>query len=148
MDHLMRSDLTRQGYHYGGVMDLEVGTAVRVTPSRQRADDWAVVLAAAGVGHRLRERVDGWALIVAPAEAAAALETLDAYDRENAGDGRVGDDEITASRRATAAGIAVAVLLLWLFAMTGPRAGRSPWFERGSADAARIMAGQWWRAVT
>jgi membrane associated rhomboid family serine protease len=129
-------------------MDLEVGTAVRVTPSRQRADEWAVVLAAADIGHRLRERVDGWAVIVSPDDVAAALEALDAYDRENAGEPRTADDEVAASRRATVAGIAVAVLLLWLFAMTGPRAARGPWFERGSADAARILAGEWWRTVT
>src|SRR5439155_26317294 len=42
------------------------GTAVRVTPSRQRADEWAVVLAAAGTPHWLRRRLDGWALIVPP----------------------------------------------------------------------------------
>jgi membrane associated rhomboid family serine protease len=129
-------------------MDLEVGTAVRVTPSRPRADEWAVVLAAADIGHRLRQRIDGWALLVAPVDVAAAVEALDAYDRENAAEKRAGDDEVTASRRATAAGIAAAVLLLWAFAMTGGRADRSPWFERGSADATRIMAGQWWRAIT
>lgn len=129
-------------------MDLEVGTAVRVTSSRQRADEWAVVLAAADIGHRLRRRIDGWAVLVSPADAAAALETLDAYDRENAGDrsGSAGDDVV--ARRGTVAGIAAATLLLWLFAMTGPRAARGPWFERGSADATRIMAGEWWRAVT
>ena len=42
------------------------GTAVRVTPSRQRADEWAVVLAAAGTPHWLRRRLDGWAVIVPP----------------------------------------------------------------------------------
>jgi len=129
-------------------MDLEVGTAVRVTSSRQRADEWAVVLAATGIAHRLRERIDGWAVIVSPADERAALEALDAYDGENAGQDRAADDDTIASRRATVAGIAVALLLIWLFAITGPRADRSPWFERGSADAARIMAGEWWRAVT
>jgi len=128
-------------------MDLEVGTAVRVTPTRQRADEWAIVLAAADIAHRLRQRVDGWALIVAPADAAAALEALDAYDHENAGEIRA-DDDVAASRRATAAGLVVALLLIGLFVMTGPRADRNVWFESGSADATRIMAGEWWRAVT
>jgi len=45
------------------------GTAVRVTPSRQRADEWAVVLAAAGTPHWLRRRLDGWVVIVPPDDA-------------------------------------------------------------------------------
>src|SRR5437867_11492555 len=45
------------------------GTAVRVRPSRQRADEWAVVLAAAGTPHWLRRRLDGWAVIVPPDDA-------------------------------------------------------------------------------
>src|SRR4029434_6936970 len=46
------------------------------------------------------------------------------------------------------AGAIVALLLVGFFAITGPRAGRSVWFERGSADAARLMAGEWWRTIT
>src|SRR2546422_127900 len=52
--------------------DLQ-GAAVRVTPERERADEWAVVLAATGIPHRLRRRPDGWALIVAPLDAHARL---------------------------------------------------------------------------
>lgn len=129
-------------------MDLGLGTAVRVTPSRRRADEWAVVLAAADIPYWLRQRLDGWALLVSPADTAAALVTLDAYDRENAGEKIAGQDEIAASRRATAVGLAVALLLIGFSAITGARAGRSAWFELGSADAARIMAGEWWRTVT
>src|SRR5260370_7439175 len=61
--------------------DLQ-GAAVRVTPERGRADEWAVVLAATGIPHRLRRRPDGWALIVAPLDAPAALDALDGHDRE------------------------------------------------------------------
>ena len=124
------------------------GTAVRVTPSRPRADEWAVVLAAADIPYWLRRRLEGWTLIVPPLEAVAALETLEAYDRENAGEAGDGGDEVAPSRGATAVGIAVALLLIGFFAITGPRAGRSAWFEPGSADSKRMMAGEWWRAVT
>ena len=51
-------------------------------------------------------------------------------------------------RPPTIAGAVVALLLVGFFAITGPRAGRSVWFERGSADAARLMAGEWWRTIT
>jgi rhomboid protease GluP len=121
------------------------GTAVRVTRSRRHADEWAVVLAAAGIPHWLRRRLDGWALIVPPADAAAALDALGAYDEESDGDR---GPAVVPSRAPTVAGIVVALLLLGFFAITGPRQGRSAWFEHGSADAARMVAGEWWRAIT
>ena len=124
------------------------GTAVRVTPSRRRADEWAVVLAAADIPHWLRQRLDGWALIVPPDDAPTALKTLAAYDEENSREGVSGGDDGAPSRPMTIAGGVVALLLLGFFAITGPRAGGSAWFERGSADATRVLAGEWWRAVT
>ena len=124
------------------------GTAVRVALSRQRADEWAVVLAAADIPHWLRRRLDGWALIVPAPDAAAALESLDAYDRENAREGADRGDAVAPSRPVTMVGVYVALLLIGLFAITGSRAGRSEWFQHGEADATRMMAGEWWRAVT
>jgi len=123
---------------------------VRVAPNRERADEWAVVLAAADIPHWLRRRLDGWALIVPVSDAVAALESLDAYDRENAGEGAGADpgDAVAPSRPITLAGVYVALLLMGLFAITGSREGHSEWFQRGSADATRMMAGEWWRAVT
>jgi hypothetical protein len=64
-------------------MEDLVGTAVRVARARHLADEWAVVLAAGSIPHRLRLRLDGWALIVAVHDAEAAREALGAYDREN-----------------------------------------------------------------
>jgi membrane associated rhomboid family serine protease len=126
------------------------GTAVRVTPSRPQADEWAVVLAAAGIPHWMRERLDGWALLVPPDDAATAVNTLAAYDRENdrEPENDDADDEGAPVRPPTIAGAVVALLLVGFFAITGPRAAGSVWFERGSADAARLMAGEWWRSIT
>jgi rhomboid protease GluP len=121
------------------------GTAVRVTPDRRRADEWAVVLAAAGIPHWQRHRLDGWALLVPADDAATALATLAAYDEENTRDDGGG---VVPSRPPTITGAVVALLLIGFFAITGPRAGRSAWFAHGSADAARMLAGEWWRAVT
>src|SRR5262249_46396632 len=130
-------------------MDDLAGTAVRVTPDRRRIDEWATVLAAGGIPHRLRSRLDGWALIVAPRDADAARETLDAYDRENrAGATRAHRAPGEAGRGAGGLGIAVGLVLIGFFAVTGPRATHNAWFERGGADAERIVAGEWWRTVT
>jgi membrane associated rhomboid family serine protease len=124
------------------------GTAVRVTPSRRRADEWAVVLASTGTPHWLRRRLDGWALIVPADDAASALASLAAYDEENSREGPRPSDETASSRPMTIVGAVVALLLIGFFAITGPRAAGSAWFERGSADASRMMAGEWWRAIT
>jgi len=130
-------------------MEDLAGTAVRVTPERHRADEWAVVLAAGGIPHRLRSRLDGWALIVAARDAEAARAALDAYDRENIADtAEVAADAVAPVRGAAAVGVAVGLLLIGFFAVTGPRASRSAWFERGGAAAERIVAGEWWRTIT
>jgi membrane associated rhomboid family serine protease len=124
------------------------GTAVRVTPDRRRADEWAVVLAAAAIPHWLRRRIDGWALIVPPDDADTALATLAAYDQENAAVDPVAGGAAGRGGPLSIAGPVVSLLLIGFYAITGPRAGASPWFERGSADASRILAGEWWRAIT
>jgi membrane associated rhomboid family serine protease len=130
-------------------MEDLAGTAVRVTAERPRADEWAVVLAAGSIPHRLRHRLDGWALIVAAPDAEAAREALDAYDRENTADtADVAADAVAPVRGAAAVGIAVGLLMIGFFAVTGTRAGHSAWFERGEAAAERIVAGEWWRTVT
>jgi membrane associated rhomboid family serine protease len=123
------------------------GTAVRVTESRRRADEWAVVLAAAGIPHWLRHRLDGWALLVLPGDAGAALEALDAYDRENASVEPATSDAGLA-RSAVVVGVVVALILAGVFVGAGPRAARGAWLAAGSADATRMLDGEWWRAVT
>jgi membrane associated rhomboid family serine protease len=130
-------------------MEDLAGIAVRVTPDRRRVDEWATVLAAGGIPHRLRLRLDGWALIVAARDADAARETLDAYDQENTAE-TIGAHRASVApvRGAAWVGVAVGLALIGFFAVTGPRADRSAWFERGSADAERIVAGEWWRTVT
>ena len=127
---------------------LGAGTAVRVAPGRGDVDEWAVVLAAVGIPHWVRHRLDGWALMVASRDAATALETLDAYDRENSRDGVRGRETPSPSRGAAVAGVGAALLLIGFFGVTGARAGRSAWFQRGSADADRMLTGEWWRAIT
>jgi rhomboid protease GluP len=121
---------------------------VRVTPSRPRADEWVVVLAALDVPCLLREGPDGWTITVSPADAAAARAALDAYDAENE-ELVVERPEVSEpSRPLSLAGVYVALLLLAVFALSGARAGHSAWFVRGSADARLIVAGEWWRTVT
>jgi len=62
-------------------MDDLVGTAVRATAEHHRADEWAVVLAAAAF-----PTASPPARWLAARDAEAAREALDAYDRENVAD--------------------------------------------------------------
>ena len=121
---------------------------MRVTPSRPRADEWVVVLAALDVPCLLREGADGWTITVAPADVAAARAALDAYDAENEEQVVERPEVSEPSRPLSLAGVYVALLLLAVFALSGARAGHSAWFVRGSADARLIVAGEWWRTVT
>jgi hypothetical protein len=124
------------------------GVAVCVARAPHLADEWAVVLAAGSIPHRLRLRLDGWALIVAVHDAEAAREALGAYDQENIADTVDMGDGVAPVRGAASGGVAVGLLLIGCFAITGTPASGSVWFERGSASAERIVAGEWWRTVT
>jgi membrane associated rhomboid family serine protease len=121
-------------------------TAVRVTPSARRAEEWATVLAASGIRHRLELTDSGWAVVVADGDSRRASAALAAYDEENRPEPRVPVSPM--GRDSIALGIAVAVLLLGFYAFTGPRAAGISWFERGSASAARILGGEIWRTIT
>jgi membrane associated rhomboid family serine protease len=127
---------------------VTAGTAVRVVADRDRAEELGLVLAAADIPHWFRRRLDGWALIVSPSDAPRALAGLDAYERENPPSLTRAADAPAPARPLTLAGAYVALLLIACFGVSGPRAGQSEWFQRGSADAARMLDGEWWRAVT
>jgi membrane associated rhomboid family serine protease len=121
-------------------------TAVRVTPSERRAEEWATVLAASGIRHRLALTAAGWAVLVASDDGARARVALAAYDAENPHEIRVAASAV--GRDSIGLGIVVAALLLGFFALTGPREAGVAWFERGSASAARILRGEVWRTIT
>ncbi len=121
-------------------------TAVRITPSARRAEEWATVLAASGIHHRLALTATGWAVVVASDDSARASAALEAYDEENRHEVRVVAPPV--GRDSIGLGVAVASLLLGFFALTGPRTAGVAWFERGSASAARILRGEVWRTIT
>jgi rhomboid protease GluP len=129
---------------------------VRRAPSRERADEWALVLAAEGLSSRVRADRDrggwgGWGVWVAEEEAGRAEALLAAYLIEN----RPPPPEALQPEWQGGAPLAWALLvaagLLLFFLHTGPAARGSPggsvWFQRGAADA-RILSGEPWRALT
>ena len=120
-------------------------TVIRSSRSLRESEEWALVLASAGIAHRLEPIGQGWTLSVPEGEVPRARETLDAFDAE----------EPAHARAAAAAdrpvpwflGIVVGALLLAGFAVTGTPVAGSRWFERGAVIAG-LMRAEPWRAVT
>jgi membrane associated rhomboid family serine protease len=127
---------------------------IRRSRNGGQAREWGLVLSAAGIPSRVDRDPRGFALRVAGADVARAESELAAYDRDvearNAARARR-----RRSRPAEVKGdaplltaVVVTLAMLGFYAFTGPGRASGAWFANGSADAAAIRAGEWWRAVT
>ncbi len=126
--------------------DPEPDLEVRRSESIERAGDWSLVLHSAAVAHRIDIRDGRLVIAVAVDDGPRALAALDAYDAESIPIVEVPAPDLGPSPL----GLALAVLITALHAAVGARGGAvaSMWFAAGSASAADIVAGQWWRAIT
>lgn len=115
---------------------------IRVAPTSSQADEWALVLTAAGIPNAVEPDAAGWAVLAAADDSVRAHAALAAYDEE-----RRAEPARPLEPYPWMSGIALGLLLLWLFSVTGTPSG-SRWFEPGAAAAGRIVAGEIWRAVT
>ncbi len=124
-------------------------TSVRVSRRRRDADEWALVLVAEGLTPTLWRVPEGFAVGVVAADWDRADRALRDYQRENpdAVEAPSGD-EPSGAPGAGLVGSTLAAALIAFFAVTGPRDSGAVWFERGSAESQRILAGEVWRAVT
>src|SRR5262249_58348362 len=98
------------------------------------------------IANRRAPTASVWAVVCARDDGARATAALAAYDEENRP--RVRRVDMPPGQSFIGLGIAVALLLLGFFALTGSRATGAAWFERGSASAGRMLRGEMWRAVT
>ncbi len=118
---------------------------IRVTDAEAVAREWLLALASMGVSGTVRRAAEGFVLSVPSGQAERAAAVLATYESEN----RQRVQRAAWSARADVrAGLSVSVALLAFFLVTGPRDPAVVWFERGSADAERILAGELWRAIT
>jgi rhomboid protease GluP len=119
---------------------------IRLTSDEAQADDWHLALLSDELPHRLEE-VDGqWALIVLERDRAWATEMLDDYDAERR-ERAEAPPAPAAPDAPSRLGIASALLLLGFhFFVVGVGAAR--WLAAGESDAALVLHGQPWRAVT
>jgi rhomboid protease GluP len=116
---------------------------VRRTPDRRRAEEWSFVLRALGVIHEIREEESGYGIAVLPEDEEHAASALDAHEAERA-EPRAPPPEYGPS----GAGWVFAAFILAVHLATGARDEQVVWFAKGSADAARILRGEWFRVVT
>lgn len=117
---------------------------LRRSRRRRELEDEALALLSEGLSCEIAREGHGFALCVDPEVAEEADRLLDLYEAENRA--RPGS-RVEPLRHIR---LAVAVCLSWVvfFAVTGPRDFDRVWFEQGSADAERIVAGELWRTVT
>lgn len=108
-----------------------------------------MVLAAVGIPHRIGRTEDaGFALGVATADVPRAERALSTYEIESRAAARTAP--AAPDRGSNALGIVVGLGLAAFVFKTGYWEGDagSRWFAAGVANAQKIRAGEWWRAVT
>lgn len=106
-------------------------------------EEYALVLAAAGIAHAVEPVELGWQLVVDEAHAAAAGEALAAYDIERAQAAKPRPEP--PDYGSTWVGAAAALLLLAFFPIAS---AHQQWYDRGAALAELILGGEPWRVVT
>jgi rhomboid protease GluP len=111
------------------------------------------VLTAEGLSPSVRNGPEGFVLGAPIDEAERAANILSAYESEKRDYELRREQESQREPEPVAAGsgsagIAVSAALMVFFFVTGPRDPAVIWFERGSADAERILLGELWRTVT
>ncbi len=121
--------------------------SLRVAPRRQLAEEWALVLVAEGLTPRVVPTRDGFVISVPVEQHESANAALTDYERENPPSPDDNADEPRGSAHLYVA-LAVSAALLDMFIVTDVWHQAVHWFERGGADAERILNGELWRAVT
>ncbi len=121
---------------------------LRLSSDFRRAMDLSLVLEQEGIRHELRRVGDAhWEIQVDESDAAQAQVAIADFERENPPPLRA-PERVHPITGAAATGVAFSLAVLAMYLRTGPEVASSPWFERGSADAAAILRGEWWRSVT
>src|SRR5262245_29508250 len=134
--------------NYSRCPSLAKGSEIplRVTSDHNLAEEWELALVAQGLSPNLSRTRDGFVLSVPEEEVEKALAGLLVYERENPPKLPERDEPAQPPDLATGAAIAEIFLLFFLITAIGYPTVR--WYERGSADADRIVVGEVWRTVT
>lgn len=132
-------------------VDPETGSVCIRPPGPDRALRWLAALGAADLPYSLHEEDDGWAIHVHQPQAERALWEIGEYERVNRNwppPAPAHADDAIPYAGGNGVSFAAVLLLLIVFGLTGPFSRQVPACDRGCADSACILAGEWWRAVT
>jgi membrane associated rhomboid family serine protease len=116
--------------------------------TQQKVQEWLLVLRSVGLDGSARWIPSvGWAILVTEHQYLRATQTLREYEIENRDwpPARKKDRPLYAS---SPWAFVVVGLLIVMFAITGPAAARSGWFQLGTANTDMILHGAPWQAVT
>ena len=109
-------------------------------------EPWEAVLGAAAIPYQARMLDGRWGLVVQETDADRALSLLRAVEAEQRDQPeRLEEPSVFAG---TLGGMPLAAVWLTVAIAAGLRGSRSLWFEAGSADAIRVLGGEWWRVLT
>ena len=120
---------------------------LRRTGDAKLADEWALVLLAQGLTPSVRRGPDGVVLSVPQDEVERARALLLVYESENPKKPAERVEPVNTAGSLVASGVA-GILILLFFIITDISNSKVSWFERGSADAQKILNGEFWRTVT
>ena len=133
------------GVKDGDAIVLTMETVIRASGRPGQAEEWALVLAAAGIPHRVEPWGDRWTLIVLDDDVSRASDALEDFEAEEA---RRVPVEASADRAVPwFLGVLAGTLLLAGFVVVGSPDSAPRWFERGAAVAGSMRT-EPWRAVT
>jgi rhomboid protease GluP len=114
-----------------------------------RAMEYSLVLWSMGISHRLVREREGYAILVGEAKSEQAREEIRLYLEENKAPGIEPELEGRTDPR-----VLLPILMIILFypltnlSFPGHRIFHTTWTAIGSAEAAAILDGQWWRLAT
>ncbi|HEY2029761.1 MAG TPA: rhomboid family intramembrane serine protease [Myxococcales bacterium] len=119
---------------------------LRLSSDFRRAMDLSLVLDQEGIAHDLRSvGEEQWALLVDDVDGERAAVALAAFELENAPRPPVPEPVPVSDGVVAAALFALPIVVFHLW--TGPESANT-WFTGGDADAAAIVHGEWFRALT
>jgi membrane associated rhomboid family serine protease len=121
-----------------------VDHVLRTTASATQAGDWALVLEAAAIRHRVDEHDGHFALVIDEADVGAATQALAGFDEEGAPEQQPPAPDLGWS----SLGVLCAIGLTVMFYVTGPCDRGSPWCGLGTSSSQMILHGAWWQAIT
>jgi membrane associated rhomboid family serine protease len=132
--------------------DLHEASATTTILSQRKASLWALVLESRAVPCRIDQEGTGWILRVPEGSFVSALNELRSFEEENHNWPPFASKTIPLAEN-TLSTLSVLLLLATFHNLTHLEItlfGHAPvnWLELGSAQAGKILDGQWWRSVT